>query len=67
MPLVVTRNVTETIKIGDEITITIKKVSGSWVTLEIDAPKEVRILRGELSSTPEKLEGRVVGEKLANW
>lgn len=39
------------IRIGPNITITVVHVKGKQVTVGVDAPKDVRILRGEL---PEK-------------
>jgi carbon storage regulator len=46
--LVLSRKVGEKIVIGDNITITIQRVAGGRVSLAIEAPREVRILRGEL-------------------
>lgn len=46
------RHVNESITIGDDITIVIKRVKGHVrpvVTLEIEAPQQVKILRSELS------------------
>jgi carbon storage regulator CsrA len=36
------------IKIGDQITVTILKVKGNTVRLGIQAPSDVRVIRGEL-------------------
>lgn len=47
--LVLTRKQKESIKIGDDITITILRVNGNAVKVGIEAPNEVRVLRGELS------------------
>ena len=46
--LVLTRKENETIRIGDDIVITLVKTQGGSVRIGIDAPKEVKILRGEL-------------------
>lgn len=46
--LVLTRRQSETIKIGDDITVTIVKVAGNIVRVGIDAPRAVTIIRGEL-------------------
>lgn len=46
--LVVTREVGEALRIGDEITVTVLDVHGGYVRIGIAAPKEVLILRGEL-------------------
>lgn len=46
--LVLSRKVGQEIVIGDNVRITITKVSGNRVTLGVEAPDDVRILRGEL-------------------
>ena len=46
--LALTRKIGERIVIGDAITITVVDVKGDNVRISIEAPKEVRILRGEL-------------------
>lgn len=46
--LVLSRKVGQEIVIGDNVRITITKVSGNRVTLGVQAPDHVRILRGEL-------------------
>jgi carbon storage regulator CsrA len=46
--LVLTRKQKECIKIGDSITITILRVHGNAVRVGIEAPKQVRVIRGEL-------------------
>ena len=46
--LVLSRKSTEKISIGDEITIEVRRIAGNRVTLAIDAPRDIRILRGEL-------------------
>lgn len=46
--LVLTRKIGERIVIGEAITITVVDVKGDNVRISIEAPKEVRILRGEL-------------------
>ena len=46
--LVLTRRSQEQIKIGDQITVTILRVKGSTVRVGIQAPREVRVVRGEL-------------------
>ena len=46
--LVLSRKVGQEIVIGDNVRITITKVSGNRVTLGVEAPNDVRILRGEL-------------------
>lgn len=46
--LLLTRNVTQSLYIGDNIKITICGVSGNQVKVGIEAPKEVPILREEI-------------------
>jgi carbon storage regulator len=46
--LVLSRKVGERIHVGDNITIEIRRIAGNRVTIALAAPREVRILRGEL-------------------
>lgn len=46
--LVLSRKVGEKLVIGDNITIVVSRVAGNRVTIGIDAPDSVRIMRGEL-------------------
>ncbi len=46
--LVLTRKFQESIRIGDNVTITILRVKGNTVRVGIDAPRNVRVVRGEL-------------------
>lgn len=46
--LVLSRTRGEKIHVGDEITIEVRRISGNRVSLAIDAPRHVRVLRGEL-------------------
>ena len=46
--LVLSRKPTEKIVIGNDIVITVVKVQGKSVRLGIEAPQDVRVLRGEL-------------------
>lgn len=46
--LVLSRRVGEQIKIGDNISITVSRVRGDRVSIAIEAPPEIRILRSEL-------------------
>jgi carbon storage regulator len=52
--LVLTRKTDESIKIGENVTITIVDVSGTKVRIGVDAPKEIRVIRSEVYET-EKL------------
>ena len=46
--LVLTRKLQQQIKIGEQITVTILRVKGNTVRVGITAPREVRVIRGEL-------------------
>lgn len=46
--LVLTRKLQQQIKIGDQITVTILRVKGNTVRIGIEAPRAVRVIRGEL-------------------
>ena len=52
--LVLVRKPTESILVGDDITITVVSTTGGQVKIGIDAPREIVILREELVSTPSK-------------
>ncbi|HEY2414732.1 MAG TPA: carbon storage regulator [Pirellulaceae bacterium] len=47
--LVLTRKVGERIQLGDNITVTLVKISGSVVRIGIDAPPEMVVMRQELA------------------
>ena len=47
--LVLTRKADEQILIGDDIKITLVRVRGNSVRIGIDAPRDVRVMRGELA------------------
>jgi len=46
--LVLSRKIGEKIVIGDKITVTIMEVKGDSVRLAFDAPKDIKIYRGEI-------------------
>lgn len=46
--LALTRKIGERIVIGDNVTVTVVDIKGDSIRLAIDAPKEVKIYRGEL-------------------
>jgi len=46
--LVLSRKIGEKLIIGDNITVVVSKIAGNRVTLGIEAPGDVRIVRGEL-------------------
>ncbi len=57
--LVLSRKVGERLVIGDNITVVINRIAGNRVTIGIEAPGDVRIVRGELS-----LEGEAVAAQV---
>lgn len=61
--LVLTRKEAETISIGNGIVLKVIQTSRGTVKIGIEAPPEVRILRGELSA---ELLGLSTGETLAD-
>ena len=54
--LVLSREERQSIRLGDDITVTIVRLSGDQVRLGIDAPREIRVLRDELEPHEEKKE-----------
>ena len=52
--LVLSRKAKQTIRIGDDVTITVTLVKGNTVKLGIKAPPHVTILRGELAGEPKR-------------
>ncbi|MGD9560459.1 MAG: carbon storage regulator CsrA [Oscillospiraceae bacterium] len=52
--LILTRKPGQGFTVGDDIEITITEISGDKVRVGINAPKEVKILRLELSETVEE-------------
>ncbi len=48
--LVLSRKLNERIQIGENITIVVAQVKGNVVRIGIEAPKNVRVLRSEISS-----------------
>lgn len=50
--LVLSRKEGERISIGDNITLIVSKVSGNRVTIGIEAPRDVKVVRGELQLQP---------------
>ena len=46
--LVLTRKIGERIVIGENIVVTISDIKGDNIRLAIDAPKEIKVYRGEI-------------------
>lgn len=51
--LVLSRKLNQEITIGDNVTITVLKIKGNTVRLGIDAPRHIRVVRGELPQQSE--------------
>jgi carbon storage regulator len=62
--LVLSRKEGERIQIGDQITVVIAKIAGNRVSIGIEAPRELKVVRGELEwhdvppTLPLELEGK---------
>jgi carbon storage regulator len=54
--LVLSRKVGEQLVIGDNIRVVIHRVAGNRVTIGIEAPNDVRIIRGELQVHDQEFE-----------
>jgi len=54
--LVLSRKIGEKIYIGENISIEVRRVAGNRVTLALDAPRNIRILRGELKAAIEEFQ-----------
>jgi len=46
--LVLSRKEGEQLRIGDDIVLTVSRLSGNRVSIGIEAPRDIRIVRGEL-------------------
>ncbi|REJ64489.1 MAG: carbon storage regulator [Planctomycetota bacterium] len=56
--LVLSRQVGEQIKIGENIVVIVSRIAGNRVMLAVDAPRDVHIVRGELKPLPPEERGR---------
>ncbi|MFK8114349.1 MAG: carbon storage regulator [Rubripirellula sp.] len=57
--LVLTRKTDEEILIGNDIKITLVRVKGNTVRIGIEAPRDIRVLRGELQMHDDGDDGKV--------
>jgi carbon storage regulator len=48
--LVLSRKIGQSIVLGDEIVVVVNRISGNRVSIAIEAPDHVRIMRGELAT-----------------
>jgi carbon storage regulator len=60
--LVLSRKVGQRILVGDQITVTVVRISGGGVRLGIEAPPEMPVIREELH---ERLEGSEASDRRA--
>lgn len=60
--LVLTRKIHEQIQIGSDITVTIVRVHGNKVQIGVEAPRHVRVVRGELPRS--ETDPRTVGPRV---
>jgi carbon storage regulator CsrA len=58
--LVLTRKQQDTIQIGEEIVVTVVKIKGNVVRLGIDAPREIRVVRGEVEQRDRALKSTAI-------
>jgi carbon storage regulator len=56
--LALTRKVAETIHIGDDVVVTVIRLKNGSVRLGIEAPKNVRVVRGEILPPGQNMEAR---------
>lgn len=61
--LILTRRTTETIMIGNDVTVTICSVKGNTVRVGIEAPKDVEVHREEIYN---KQHGKVNNDERGN-
>jgi carbon storage regulator CsrA len=68
--LVLSRKIGERIHIGNDIVLEVRRISGNRVTLALEAPRDMRILRGELEQAAKEFEietdANAAGEPLRN-
>lgn len=55
--LVLSRKTAQTVMIGSDIRVTVVRLEGNQVRIGIEAPHDVRILRGELTEEAEETSG----------
>lgn len=55
--LVLSRRVGESIRIAEDIVVFVKWIKGDRVSVGIEAPKKLRVLRGELQDCPPSATG----------
>lgn len=61
--LILTRRITEQLKIGDHVTVTVLGIKGNSVRIGIEAPKQVQVHRKEVYDRIQKEKGNDDGNK----
>lgn len=61
--LVLSRKEGERLVIGDDITLVISKIEGNRVSIGIEAPRDVKIMRSELTSESKTMSPQSRSEK----
>lgn len=54
--LVLSRKAGQRIHIGEDIVVEIRRIAGNRVTIALEAPRDMRILRGELQQVVDEFE-----------
>jgi carbon storage regulator len=54
--LILSRKVGESISIGDNITVVVNRIAGNRVAIGIQAPSNIRVIRGELERFTDEFE-----------
>lgn len=55
--LILSRKIGEQIRIAGDIVVVVKAIQGDRIKIGIEAPKTIRVLRGELQARQPSLEG----------
>jgi carbon storage regulator CsrA len=64
--LVLSRKSTESIHIGDNVVITVLEIRGNKVSIGIEAPRDIHVLRSELQDVVSKVPVGLVGAATAS-
>lgn len=64
--LVLSRKVGEKILIGDNISVTVVRITGGGVRLGIEAPTEMPVVREELKELMDKADNKLADKKSSN-
>jgi carbon storage regulator len=59
--LILTRKTSETLMVGDEVTVTVLGVKGNQVRIGVNAPREVAVHREEIYERIKSEERRLIG------